>query len=621
MVANPKQIVGIFGAIVLVAIFGVTAWFLWLGKSPHHATDETPINDTKAMPLPVGRDEPKTAPGKIVISPSILALSVTIGRGNAEGTMVVANSGGRSTRILDAHVVGDPTIALIDATPCVREMPPGANCQMMLRFRPREAGPKSASLVLAVEVDDVPQTVMAVVQATALAPPAAAVDTALMAQQFAQALRMEESRSGERVAPEAPGRTGAAKAMTGDLEIIRRDAAGTGQVRVISLNQADYGQQFPKATLSLPICRDRMVSAGTAIQLAIDSGVISEQCPGPVKAHVARDVYASSGYKVVLPHGSVVLGTCQKLQRGQTRLPVKWQRVTRFDGASSVIDEQSSDQLGRLGVSGELDDRAAARLTTAGAYSLIDGLVAGIASAANPGTQVSTVGGITVVKPSALTTGAQTAAQSGNNNVSEITKQLLADSQQLTPVVTVENGAAATMFVTRDLWLSNLPDGVEEEKCSLPPVTVRRTGQAAADARQRRFPPTAGLAPRGPEELPADVPVAPIAPAAETAAGVELQNRWRGKDVPPMTEDAEPASAATGQTNPGRTGGVRAANGEGGKAPSGRQAQGATAQTNSNPGPPPVPWTGGGNAAAPAAPADVNGADEGPSPGEAGSGQ
>ena len=168
-----------------------------------------------------------------------------------------------------------------------------------------------------------------------------------------------------------------------------------------------------------------VVPQGAMISAVLETAINSD-LPGFVRAIVSRDVTSFDGSRVLIPRGSRLVGQYKsEVALGQSRAFVIWTRLMRPDGVSVQLASPGTDTLGRAGLNGRVDRHYLQRF--------------------GPG----------------LLTTAITAALSGSNRSNQLvigTAQsagtaIQADS--IKPTVTVAQGTAIQVFVSRDLDFSN----------------------------------------------------------------------------------------------------------------------------------------------------------------------
>ena len=159
---------------------------------------------------------------------------------------------------------------------------------------------------------------------------------------------------------------------------------------------------------------------GAVLETAINSDL-----PGFVRAVVSRDVRSFDGSRVLIPRGSRLIGQYDaEVAIGQSRALVVWNRLIRTDGTSVDLESPGTDSLGRAGLTGRVDRHYWERFGPSF-------LISAISAALTPdrGTQV------------VLGTAQAATAPQGQN---------------IAPTVTVPQGTAIQVFVSRDLDFSSV---------------------------------------------------------------------------------------------------------------------------------------------------------------------
>jgi type IV secretion system protein VirB10 len=195
-----------------------------------------------------------------------------------------------------------------------------------------------------------------------------------------------------------------------------------------------------------------------------------------VRAVTAEDIWSFDGRRVLIPAGTRLIGEYRSgLARGQTRIFVVWTRLLRSDGVSVALGSIGTDDLGRAGLTGTVDNKYLERFGSAILLSVVGGAAQFIAGLGNANQQTSgpiqvvdpVTGQVTIVQPqpnqlalNARQIGAQTTAQT----LTQLAQEALRDQISIPPTVHVDQGARIMIFVRRDLDFSAVyPDPVKEE--------------------------------------------------------------------------------------------------------------------------------------------------------------
>ncbi len=189
---------------------------------------------------------------------------------------------------------------------------------------------------------------------------------------------------------------------------------------------------------------------------AILETAINTEIPGFVRGIISRDVYGESGSDVLIPKGSRLFGTySSKVARGQGRVEIAWTRLIRPDGVDLTISFNASDQFGRAGISGEVDNKYNATI----ANSLLTSILAVGATAAAQKLIGGTVDNTTTTNPTQGTT--TTTGSATNQAIYDVSKtitgtvgKLIGDTIDVNPVIRVPQGTRVTVIVNADI---NIP--------------------------------------------------------------------------------------------------------------------------------------------------------------------
>lgn len=201
---------------------------------------------------------------------------------------------------------------------------------------------------------------------------------------------------------------------------------------------------------------DSLILQGKVIDAVLETAIDSD-LPGRLRAIVARDVYAESGKRILIPKGSRLIGAFDERNEprfGQSRVLIVWSRVIRPDGIDAVLDEGSesmiaTDFLGRPGARGEIDNRFAEIFGSAVLISSLTVAFATIAegiTGAQNNTQVGAQGNV-IDQSTATAQAVREAVFNLQNDTRRIAEGLL----PTTPRVTVDQGTRIKIFVNRDI--------------------------------------------------------------------------------------------------------------------------------------------------------------------------
>ncbi|BCH04987.1 hypothetical protein MesoLj131b_69860 (plasmid) [Mesorhizobium sp. 131-2-5] len=291
--------------------------------------------------------------------------------------------------------------------------------------------------------------------------------------QEAERRKWERLRAPQVIADNAPPNDGTAN--PGDSA---RD--GTGQQeddpnRRFLASVANAGVDVAKAIKNDRI--DALVAQGTFIRGVLETAVQSD-LPGMVRAVTTENVWSFDGRRILIPAGSHLVGEYKSgITQGQTRVFIVWTRMLRSDGVSVQLGSIGTDDLGRAGNAGFVDNHYVERFGSAIMLSVVGGFsqfLSGLGQNAGNtgGTTITTTDPVTGVVTTTQT-GAnqnqqalqarQIAAQNVSQTLTNIAQDALKNSINIPPTIYLDQGTRIIVFVRRDLDFSALyPDPVKE---------------------------------------------------------------------------------------------------------------------------------------------------------------
>ena len=223
---------------------------------------------------------------------------------------------------------------------------------------------------------------------------------------------------------------------------------------------------------------DALVPQGTMIRAVLENAVVSD-LPGMFRAVTTEDVWSFDGRRILIPSGTRLIGDYRSaIARGQTRVFIVWTRMLRADGVSVQLGSPGTDDLGRTGNAGFVDNRyverfgAAIVLSVVGAASqFLAGL--GVRDTGANGTTVTVTDPLTGITTTTQTGGGggftqtdrarQIAAQTTSQTLTQLAQDALRESIAIPPTIHLDQGTRVIVFVRRDLDFSALyPDPVRE---------------------------------------------------------------------------------------------------------------------------------------------------------------
>jgi type IV secretion system protein VirB10 len=223
---------------------------------------------------------------------------------------------------------------------------------------------------------------------------------------------------------------------------------------------------------------DALVPQGTMIRGVLETAVQTD-LPGMVRAVTTEDIWSFDGRRILIPAASRMIGEYNAgIAQGQTRAFIVWTRLLRADGISMNLGSIGTDELGRSGSAGDVNNHYLKRFGAAGVLSIISAgtqlmaatgtreddygrtEIRSVADPYNPGQRITITGPAPrkerLAKDLAMQ-GAALAAQS----FTQLAQEALKAQINIPPTITIDQGTPVSIFVRRDLDFSDhYPDPV-----------------------------------------------------------------------------------------------------------------------------------------------------------------
>jgi len=200
--------------------------------------------------------------------------------------------------------------------------------------------------------------------------------------------------------------------------------AGEGALTTLlrpSVTPAATAQVLPTQRFLLP----KGAFIDCTLETAIDSTL-----PGMTTCITATDTFSADGTVVLLERGTKLVGeTRGEVAQGSSRVFVLWTEARTPTGVVVPLASPGTDELGRSGLSGEVNRHFWQRFGAAILISVIGGAV-------QAGVQSTSSNGTVIIDPS-----------SSQNVLTEVLKGTV----NIPPTITKQNGDRIQVFVARDL--------------------------------------------------------------------------------------------------------------------------------------------------------------------------
>jgi type IV secretion system protein VirB10 len=203
----------------------------------------------------------------------------------------------------------------------------------------------------------------------------------------------------------------------------------------------------------------RTVVQGTIISAVLETAIDTE-LPGNLRAQVTEPVYSFDGRRVLMPAGTVLIGTFNNdVEVAQKRVLIAWNRAVTPEGKSVALGSTGTDVLGRAGTAGNVDNRLKTKFGAAALISTITAIptaLAAIGGKSNGGTTINVGNGAGSSSRGRgdVGVGQQVAGEVASNagdQLSEQSSSILEKYLSLPPVIRVPQGEEIRVFVNRDL--------------------------------------------------------------------------------------------------------------------------------------------------------------------------
>lgn len=237
---------------------------------------------------------------------------------------------------------------------------------------------------------------------------------------------------------------------------------GVGYERnIVNLNQDPIDALEKTAvgvTATVIADRSHTIAQGKLLTAVLETAINTE-IPGLVRGIVSRDVYGESGGEVLIPRGSRLFGAySSKITQGQGRVEIGWTRLIRPDGVDLAINFNASDQFGRSGLSGDVNNRFGSVIANSILTSIL--AVGGVVAAeklldnANTTTTADPANGTTTTTGSA----SSQALFDVSKTIMDTVGTVIGNSIDINPIIRVPQGTRITVIVNSDIVVPSMSE-------------------------------------------------------------------------------------------------------------------------------------------------------------------
>ena len=178
------------------------------------------------------------------------------------------------------------------------------------------------------------------------------------------------------------------------------------------------------------VTRRFIIPKGNFLDCTLETAINSE-LPGLTTCVTAFDIFGADGKVVLLERGSKLVGeTRGQVAQGMSRLFILWTEARTPTGVVVQLDSPGTDELGRAGVTGTVNNHFWARFGAALLVTVIDGALQGVAQ------HQETSGSTVILNP-----------QGGQQVIDDILRNTI----NIPPTITVNQGSRLQVIVARDV--------------------------------------------------------------------------------------------------------------------------------------------------------------------------
>ena len=219
------------------------------------------------------------------------------------------------------------------------------------------------------------------------------------------------------------------------------NGAGAGMMPVPESSSApasDHGQlagyltpSASSATRARVLATRRfIIPKGNFLDCTLETAINSE-LPGMTTCVTAFDIFGADGKVVLLERGSKLVGeTRGQVAQGMSRLFILWSEARTPTGVVVQLDSPGTDELGRAGVTGDVNNHFWARFGAALLVTVIDGALQGVAQ------HQEASGSTVILNP-----------QGGQQVIDDILRNTI----NIPPTIAVNQGSRVQVIVARDV--------------------------------------------------------------------------------------------------------------------------------------------------------------------------
>lgn len=215
------------------------------------------------------------------------------------------------------------------------------------------------------------------------------------------------------------------------------------------LGEMMRSMQLANGTASRLKNRSFTLPKGTFINCVMETAV-DTSVPGMTSCRIPENVFSMDGRTLLIEAGSRAFGEYRGgVSRGMDRIFMLWTSILTPEGVEIRLDSPASDSLGRMGVTGEVNHHWWARFGNALLFSIIDdSFQFAMEKASNSDNSINNY-------------------DSTDSGMSQFLSDVIRETGQIPPTITMNQGTRVGIFVARHIDLSSVYR-VEETEATQP---------------------------------------------------------------------------------------------------------------------------------------------------------
>ena len=184
--------------------------------------------------------------------------------------------------------------------------------------------------------------------------------------------------------------------------------------------------------------RSFMLPKGTFINCVMETAV-NTSVPGMTSCRIPENVFSMDGRTLLIEAGSRAFGEYRgAVARGMDRIFMLWTTILTPEGVEIRLDSPASDSLGRMGVTGDVNHHWWARFGNALLFSIIDdSFQFAMEKASDSDNSINNY-------------------SSTDSGMSRFLSDVIRETGQIPPTITMNQGTRVGIFVARNIDLSSV---------------------------------------------------------------------------------------------------------------------------------------------------------------------